>query len=87
MYTSFTPRTRASMQVSRYGQCADMQVASAMAARDSLALIEDAANCCSDGCPASIAASRQVLSLPMSADLTEADQDRVVAGLRDALGA
>jgi dTDP-4-amino-4,6-dideoxygalactose transaminase len=27
----------------------------------------------------------RVLSLPMSADLTEADQDRVVAALRDAL--
>jgi dTDP-4-amino-4,6-dideoxygalactose transaminase len=28
-----------------------------------------------------------VLSLPMSADLTEADQDRVVAALRGALAA
>jgi UDP-2-acetamido-2-deoxy-ribo-hexuluronate aminotransferase len=32
-------------------------------------------------CPNSIAAARRVLSLPMSADLTEADQDRVIATL------
>jgi UDP-2-acetamido-2-deoxy-ribo-hexuluronate aminotransferase len=31
--------------------------------------------------PASIAASQRVMSLPMSADLTEADQERVVAAL------
>ena len=35
--------------------------------------------------PAAEAAAEQVLSLPMSADLTEADQDRVVAALRRAL--
>ncbi len=29
----------------------------------------------------------RVLSLPMSADLSEADQDRVVAALRDAYSA
>ena len=46
-----------------------------------------AAHCCPDCCPASVAASQQVLSLPMSADLAEADQDRVVAALRAALGA
>ncbi len=40
-----------------------------------------------DGCPRSGAASQQVLSLPMSADLTQADQDRVVAALRAALAA
>jgi UDP-2-acetamido-2-deoxy-ribo-hexuluronate aminotransferase len=38
-----------------------------------------------DGCPASVAAAQQVLSLPMSADLAEADQDRVVAALAAAL--
>jgi UDP-2-acetamido-2-deoxy-ribo-hexuluronate aminotransferase len=43
-----------------------------------------AALCCPDCCPASVAASEQVLSLPMSADLTEADQDRVVDALRRA---
>jgi len=44
-----------------------------------------AAHCCADCCPASVAASRQVLSLPMSADLTEDDQDRVIAALTEAL--
>jgi UDP-2-acetamido-2-deoxy-ribo-hexuluronate aminotransferase len=33
----------------------------------------------------SVAASKRVLSLPMSADLTHADQDRVIAALRNAL--
>ncbi len=46
-----------------------------------------AAYCCPECCPASIAAAQQVLSLPMSADLSEADQDRVVAALRAALQA
>ena len=46
-----------------------------------------AALCCPDCCPASVAAAQQVLSLPMSADLAEADQDRVVAALRAALRA
>jgi UDP-2-acetamido-2-deoxy-ribo-hexuluronate aminotransferase len=36
-------------------------------------------------CPLSVAAGQRVMSLPMSADLTEADQDRVVAALADAL--
>lgn len=36
-------------------------------------------------CPASVAAAARVMSLPMSADLSEADQDRVVAALREAL--
>ncbi len=36
-------------------------------------------------CPHSVTASRQALSLPMSADLSEADQDRVIAALRQAL--
>ncbi|MCK6427070.1 MAG: DegT/DnrJ/EryC1/StrS family aminotransferase [Burkholderiaceae bacterium] len=40
-----------------------------------------------DACPHSIAAAQQVMSLPMSADLPEADQDRVVAALGDALAA
>jgi len=38
-------------------------------------------------CPHSIAAGARVLSLPMSADLTHADQDRVVAALAGALAA
>jgi UDP-2-acetamido-2-deoxy-ribo-hexuluronate aminotransferase len=45
-----------------------------------------AAHGSADGCPASVAAAQQVLSLPMSADLTEADQDRVIAALAEALG-
>jgi UDP-2-acetamido-2-deoxy-ribo-hexuluronate aminotransferase len=40
-----------------------------------------AAHCCPDCCPHSLRAAQRVLSLPMSADLTEADQDRVVAAL------
>ena len=38
-----------------------------------------------DGCPLSVTAAQQVLSLPMSADLTPADQDRVIAALASAL--
>jgi UDP-2-acetamido-2-deoxy-ribo-hexuluronate aminotransferase len=38
-------------------------------------------------CPVSERVAEQVLSLPMSADLAEADQDRVVAALRSALTA
>jgi UDP-2-acetamido-2-deoxy-ribo-hexuluronate aminotransferase len=37
-----------------------------------------------DDCPHSVSAGRRVMSLPMSADLTDADQDRVVAALVDA---
>jgi UDP-2-acetamido-2-deoxy-ribo-hexuluronate aminotransferase len=37
------------------------------------------------GCPASRRAAARVLSLPMSADLGPADQDRVVAAVRQAL--
>ena len=37
-------------------------------------------------CPVSVAAAGSVLSLPMSADLTREDQDRVVAALRRAVG-
>ena len=40
-----------------------------------------AAGCCPDCNPHSITAGQRVLSLPMSADLTEVDQDRVVAAL------
>ena len=39
------------------------------------------AYCCPDCNPHSISAAQRVLSLPMSADLTEADQDVVVAAL------
>jgi UDP-2-acetamido-2-deoxy-ribo-hexuluronate aminotransferase len=46
-----------------------------------------AAHCCPDCCPQSLRAAERVLSLPMSADLTEADQDRVVAALATALAA
>ncbi|MGN6318221.1 DegT/DnrJ/EryC1/StrS family aminotransferase [Trinickia sp.] len=35
-----------------------------------------------EGCPASLANAGQVFSLPMSADLTEADQDRIVGALK-----
>jgi UDP-2-acetamido-2-deoxy-ribo-hexuluronate aminotransferase len=41
--------------------------------------------CCPDCCPNSSRLAARVLSLPMSADLAEADQDRVVAALRGAL--
>jgi UDP-2-acetamido-2-deoxy-ribo-hexuluronate aminotransferase len=44
-----------------------------------------AAFCCADCCPVATRLSARVLSLPMSADLTEADQDRVVAALLAAL--
>jgi UDP-2-acetamido-2-deoxy-ribo-hexuluronate aminotransferase len=44
-----------------------------------------APHCCPDCCPVSSRLSQRVLSLPMSADLSEADQDRVVAALRGAL--
>ena len=44
-----------------------------------------AAGCREDDHPLSICASQRVLSLPMSADLSEADQDRVVAALAKAL--
>jgi UDP-2-acetamido-2-deoxy-ribo-hexuluronate aminotransferase len=37
--------------------------------------------CCPDCCPQSVKASQQVMSLPMSADLTDEQQDRVVAAL------
>ena len=43
-----------------------------------------AALCCPECCPASVVASERVMSLPMSADLTHAQQDRVVAALRAA---
>jgi UDP-2-acetamido-2-deoxy-ribo-hexuluronate aminotransferase len=44
-----------------------------------------ASHCCPECCPVSTQLAAQVLSLPMSADLAEADQDRVVAALRGAL--
>ncbi|MEY8878099.1 MAG: DegT/DnrJ/EryC1/StrS family aminotransferase [Leptothrix sp. (in: b-proteobacteria)] len=44
-----------------------------------------AAYCCPDCCPNSVVASQRVLSLPMSPDLSEADQDRVAAALAQAL--
>lgn len=44
-----------------------------------------ATHCCPECCPNSQHAARRVLSLPMSADLTDADQDRVVAALEQAL--
>ena len=46
-----------------------------------------AADCCPDCNPHSISASQRVLSLPMSADLSEADQDQVVAALAQACAA
>jgi UDP-2-acetamido-2-deoxy-ribo-hexuluronate aminotransferase len=44
-----------------------------------------AAFCCPDCCTVSRDLAEQVLSLPMSADLSEADQDTVVAALRLAI--
>ena len=44
-----------------------------------------AEHCCPDCCPHSIQAAQRVLSLPMSADLTQAQQDQVVQALREAL--
>lgn len=44
-----------------------------------------AQHCCPECCPVSSRLSQRVLSLPMSADLSETDQDRVVAALRHAL--
>ena len=46
-----------------------------------------AGHCRPDGCPRSVAAGEQVLSLPMGADLAPAEQDRVVDGLRAVLAA
>ena len=46
-----------------------------------------AAYCCPDCCPVSSRLAARVLSLPMSADLSEADQDRVVEALVAALRA
>ena len=43
--------------------------------------------CCPDCTPRADEAAARVLSLPMSADLTEADQDRVVAALAEAVTA
>jgi UDP-2-acetamido-2-deoxy-ribo-hexuluronate aminotransferase len=39
-----------------------------------------------DGCPNSLAAAEEVMSLPMSADLSDAAMDRVVAALAAAVG-
>jgi UDP-2-acetamido-2-deoxy-ribo-hexuluronate aminotransferase len=44
-----------------------------------------AQHCCPECCPQSVLASEQVLSLPMSADLTHAQQNRVVDALQMAL--
>ena len=44
-----------------------------------------AAFCCPDCCPVSVAAGQQAMSLPMSPDLTDAQQDRIVAALQAAL--
>ncbi|SFM31509.1 DegT/DnrJ/EryC1/StrS aminotransferase family protein [Variovorax sp. OV329] len=38
-----------------------------------------------DGCPLSVRASQRVMSLPMSADLRDAEQDRVVKALVDSI--
>jgi len=44
-----------------------------------------ASYCCPECCPVAARRAERVLSLPMSADLTEADQDRVVQALFGAL--
>jgi UDP-2-acetamido-2-deoxy-ribo-hexuluronate aminotransferase len=46
-----------------------------------------AALCCPDCCPQSVLAAQRVMSLPMSADLSHEQQDRVVAALKTALAA
>jgi UDP-2-acetamido-2-deoxy-ribo-hexuluronate aminotransferase len=46
-----------------------------------------AALCCTDCCPNSVLAAQRVMSLPMSADLSQAQQDRVVLALRQAMRA
>lgn len=38
--------------------------------------------CCPECCPNSVSAGKQVLSLPMSADLADSDQERVVGAFR-----
>ena len=45
------------------------------------------AYCCAECCPHSSRAAARVMSLPMSADLSVVDQERVVAALREALSA
>ena len=42
-----------------------------------------AADCCPDCCPESVRAGQRVMSLPMSADLSAGDQDRVVRALTE----
>ena len=44
-----------------------------------------AADCCPECCPQSVIAGQRVMSLPMSADLTDAQQVHVVAALRAAV--
>lgn len=44
-----------------------------------------AQHCCPDCCPVSSRLAQRVLSLPMSADLSDADQDRVAHALHQAL--
>ena len=44
-----------------------------------------AADCCPDCCPQSVIAGQRVMSLPMSADLTQTQQDHVVAALLEAV--
>jgi UDP-2-acetamido-2-deoxy-ribo-hexuluronate aminotransferase len=44
-----------------------------------------AADCCPDCCPQSVIAGQRVMSLPMSADLTNAQQGHVVAALLEAV--
>ncbi len=46
-----------------------------------------AEHCCPDCCPNSVKAGDQVMSLPMSPDLTDAQMDRVVAALARAVAA
>jgi UDP-2-acetamido-2-deoxy-ribo-hexuluronate aminotransferase len=46
-----------------------------------------AALCCPDCCPESTRAAQRVMSLPMSPDLTHAQQDHIVGALRGVLAA
>jgi len=46
-----------------------------------------ARHCCPDCCPHSVAAAERVMSLPMSADLTDEQLDRIVTALAEAVKA
>jgi len=81
-YTVFVPRHRDAVQAALKDRGIPTAVHYPLALHHQPAY---AAHCCADCCPASVAAAQQVLSLPMSADLTEHDQDSVIAALTQVL--